>query len=1204
LIGGSARNIEIGNVTTGSQNIKIGNASGDSEITIGDTIDGPNTNKSKLTLGGAYASTESDSFVQIDTKALKVAGDFQLGTRRGLSDLVKLESTAGTVEFFSGNSATSTIKFGENSSEITIAGQGGTTTVRNNLLVDGYLRGNSDITLCGGYASYSFKALRAQAGTIIEPHSSGILSANTFNKNVDIIDVLRSTASTGEFNQIDTAGSGEWGGNASHVGQVNFQATPAGQSVATFPDLTGTDKYYLPIKKTPYAADGSQYYTENDILLIDTEEGYGLRASLDMGVSSNILATSTDVGLASSSSNHTGAGTGSDGGFNNNGLDYLWFSRQVDNVGNDGRYVILPKIDASAAGNSGIPLERVEIESFVGNNNNGGEYPDVIGTAPRDQTSESLWLQYSTDADPTLSSATWTSVGEIIPIQGTEANIPNGTSTYGIDVPTAAQVSSVAFRLYQPTNTGVDNYGITKVNYKALVGGAPEFVRVTRLPQINTTPYYVEVQRQPFGTFSSINFKHPDTTAIYKCIVQFDATWLTQDVDGAVANFNDTDDIYLAQFGGNLDVDDYVILSRRDLSDPADNIFDDGEILKLKSTLSQVAKKFSVKNGCNTANETTVFEVDSVTGNVTINGDQTYTGALTINGTCATPFTNSTTNKKLTITNGSGVKTFEVDTCTGDTQIGNKHGVHFAVAESFGTSPAAYTTSDVVHVYKHDPQSTNPNFGSVPFTTIATAVVPATSNIQIQSNYDSFTIGDLVAIYDSSQIEIIQITANPFLTGTSQFLPTASNANYPNGGRGVEGTTAISAAVGLNVVKLNKLGTTTLLEDLPGTRALRALSFKARTPNTSDTRLELGLLDADLIQPKLDYIQFIRIGSEFFLTDSVDGSLDAFYAIKMPKSIRYPNAVATPLVNLFNGGKTVINDDVTINSGVFRMYGSDSKTLVLSIANDDGHAGDGSIEDPITNTNGMTLKGAANFFGDLRIFYENCQSTGVCNNVESIKMTSREGSLFIGDQYYQAGKVTAVESSSDKIFQIDNLGSAGVGGTAGAKDFTIYQNNAIDSFGIEKYWTANGGRRHTYVAFDASTGIGQQETNPLQSNNNYLINASSGSNMVLYLPDNPQTGDMIRITELSGNLTYNTSLIIRAKKINNVATAIQGDNSGSKLEAGNGQFRTVAWDSGEMVVQTRNCAFGLVFVGVYDIEGSTSQQTIPASLRGWWLMEL
>ena len=95
----------------------------------------------------------------------------------------------------------------------------------------------------------------------------------------------------------------------------------------------------------------------------------------------------------------------------------------------------------------------------------------------------------------------------------------------------------------------------------------------------------------------------------------------------------------------------------------------------------------------------------------------------------------------------------------------------------------------------------------------------------------------------------------------------------------------------------------------------------------------------------------------------------------MPKSIRNPNVTSTTSVDLFGGGHTTVNDDFTINSGVFRMYGSDSKTLVLSIANDDGHAGDGSIEDPITNTNGMTLKGAANFFGNLRIFYEQCQST-------------------------------------------------------------------------------------------------------------------------------------------------------------------------------------------------------------------------------------
>jgi len=398
------------------------------------------------------------------------------------------------------------------------------------------------------------------------------------------------------------------------------------------------------------------------------------------------------------------------------------------------------------------------------------------------------------------------------------------------------------------------------------------------------------------------------------------------------------------------------------------------------------------------------------------------------------------------------------------------------------------------------------------------------------------------------------------------------------------------------------------MKDLPGTRALRApasgTTFKARTPNTSDTRLELTVVNADLIQPKLDYIQFVRIGSEFFIVDSVDGSLDVVYQIKMPKSVRNPNTTGTASINLYGGGKTTVQDDFTIKNGVFRMYGSDGTTLVAAIANDGGHMGDGSLDDEVTSTNGLTVKGAGNFYGDLKVFWESCQGTGVCNSTASITMTAAEGNLSIGDKYYQLGKVLEVESATEKMLHIDNLGSAGSGGTVGPKDFTIYHNNAIDSFGIEKYWTANGGRRHTYVAFDTTTGIGQQEANPLQVNNNYLINSTSGSNMVLYLPDNPQTGDMIRFVELSGNLTYNTSLIIRAKKINNVAVSIQGDATGSKLDAGSGQTRTTAWDSGEMVVQTRNSSFGLVYAGVYDIEGSTAQQTIPPSLRGWWLMEL
>ena len=85
----------------------------------------------------------------------------------------------------------------------------------------------------------------------------------------------------------------------------------------------------------------------------------------------------------------------------------------------------------------------------------------------------------------------------------------------------------------------------------------------------------------------------------------------------------------------------------------------------------------------------------------------------------------------------------------------------------------------------------------------------------------------------------------------------------------------------------------------------------------------------------------------------------------MPKSIRYPNAAGTPLVPLYNGGKTRIYDDTTIYGSTLRIYGSDGETLVMSIANDDGHSGDGSIEDPIENTNGLTLKGPATIYGIL-----------------------------------------------------------------------------------------------------------------------------------------------------------------------------------------------------------------------------------------------
>ena len=269
-VGNKVSDLYVLNTNTDKQRLYIGNASDESYVWFGNTPD-TSSNISQVTIGGAYDNNETLSFTLIGSKSLKTAGDFQLGTRRGLTDIVKLSSTAGTVEFFSGNSATSKLDFATNASDITIGGQIGDTRVRNNLIVDSTARFNSDVTLCGGYASYSFVADRAQTGSGRITHTSGILGNNIFNSNVDIISVARVATNDVRYNAVDTSGSGDWGGSVYQNQITTVGGTPLIQP-QVLPVLTG-NQYYLPIKNKPVDAAGDQYFAENDILLIDTSSG-------------------------------------------------------------------------------------------------------------------------------------------------------------------------------------------------------------------------------------------------------------------------------------------------------------------------------------------------------------------------------------------------------------------------------------------------------------------------------------------------------------------------------------------------------------------------------------------------------------------------------------------------------------------------------------------------------------------------------------------------------------------------------------------------------------------------------------------------------------------------------------------------------------------------------------------------------------------
>ncbi|MFZ9728920.1 MAG: hypothetical protein ACO3CD_07905, partial [Candidatus Nanopelagicaceae bacterium] len=409
----------------------------------------------------------------------------------------------------------------------------------------------------------------------------------------------------------------------------------------------------------------------------------------------------------------------------------------------------------------------------------------------------------------------------------------------------------------------------------------PELVRITEdgLQGAEAAPYFLKVQRHPLGTFTKYKLQqlspaknyldnHLDTTVVWKCNIAFDATWIVQNVDGSGTQ----DNIYLSQFGGGLSENDYVILDREDTND--DGIYDQGEFLKVDTALDQVSKKFIVTSGCDTENEVPVFIVDSVTGDITMGGEGSETaitnmyGSLTLKGGCgSTPIVNdifdtlkdTADDAKLTIAN-QAFTTFQVNTCNGDTEIGNPWGWVWALQGYYGSTAVAHSTTDPVYVYTRDPQTVQANG---PLTDLASTLTTGQINYVVVNSITGFEKGDLVAIIDgATKAEIIRITADPYIDSGSQEprLPIIYNVDfpagqYPNGGRGQEGTTIQQFLPGAVVVKIQKdPRTTTLLEAIPATGRTQAPS-----PNTNPARVVLKLANGNMVAQKLDYEQFIRI---------------------------------------------------------------------------------------------------------------------------------------------------------------------------------------------------------------------------------------------------------------------------------------------------------------------------------------------------------
>ena len=190
--------------------------------------------------------------------------------------------------------------------------------------------------------------------------------------------------------------------------------------------------------------------------------------------------------------------SGNTGGFNT-GQNYIWFSEQgipgISSV-NSERSVAFAPINASNFEGNG-KVTRIEIDAIIGDNNNGGDQPEVSTPAT---DGEYLELRYSTD-----NGTNWILIGQIIPIKNL-ATVPSGINRYFLDIPELAQVDNVSFQLHQPNNTTEgDNYGITNIRY--LNCSASNFLDVT----ISTNQYASNLNAPRFS-IRNIEFAYANET--------------------------------------------------------------------------------------------------------------------------------------------------------------------------------------------------------------------------------------------------------------------------------------------------------------------------------------------------------------------------------------------------------------------------------------------------------------------------------------------------------------------------------------------------------------------------------------------------------------------------------------------------------------------------------------------------------------------
>ena len=314
-----------------------------------------------------------------------------------------------------------------------------------------------------------------------------------------------------------------------------------------------------------------------------------------------------------------------------------------------------------------------------------------------------------------------------------------------------------------------------------------------------------------------------------------------------------------------------------------------------------------------------------------------------------------------------------------------------------------------------------------------------------------------------------------------------------------------------------------------------------------------------------------------FTVDSTNGDTEILGNLSVYKDIRLLGS------NTENNQRLVIKDQS--DNEKFVVDSATGKTYIfgnLNVGNStdydrlfvDSSSGD-------TTIRGGDLLITANNIEDQKLFLQNSTGNLTISGLFTSLTTSGENvfntDLKVNGDNLTFNKVLTIagEDTEVNLFKVRWIDA----------DTNRPQGGSIDFAGQQGFFTQTGARKWQYV----QSG---QDVVDVESNVNYFVSPTAST--VLKLPENPLTGDVIRVVDVGGNLTYNVSLKFRAPS----GIAIQGDttNSGGTPDPG------TTYNGGELVVQTPNAGLGLVYIGPVNYDGTSTGA--PASQQGWWLMEI